>query len=416
MLYLEDYLEMIEQVPQELRDRFTEMRELDLSVQNDTDKIDKTIKMFFAQCKRGELNGSHADTQFDTIKKEYVKVLEDSEEKVQLANQIYDLVERYLRRLDTELLKFKCELEADNQGITEILEKRSLDLDGSINTPNQKENRYFGAITQNRAVTTTVTDRYRQKMEKRRDSGSSQLLSMPPEKRQALGSGISTPTIRPTTPNISHVLQTNSTPSSFTGNAIVQAAVQAIEKTQAMQQGRRTASLKASYEAIHGSGGMNTHELLMGRDLTGSSTSSTHGLQSVDRELSFSSTPSSSNQKRYKKKLAQASNISSPSPQTNLLHQLNTHNSNDSDEISNSYVNKDGMVVEQTAEGEWTYDPNEPRYCICNQVSYGEMVACDNAECPLEWFHYPCVGITTSPKGKWYCPMCSKNRKKKAVS
>lgn len=337
--------------------------------------------MFFGQCKRGELNGSHADTQFDTIKKEYVKVLEDSEEKVQLANQIYDLVERYLRRLDTELLKFKCELEADNQGITEILEKRSLDLDGSINTPNQKENRYFGSIAQNQNRTVTATDRYRQKMEKRRDSGSSQLLSMPPEKRQALSSGISTPTLRPTTPNISHVLQTNSAPSSFTGNAIVQAAVQAIEKTQAMQQGRRTASLKASYEAIHGSGGMNTHELLMGRDLTGSSTSSTHGIQSVDRELSFNSTPSSSNQKRYKKKLGQASNISSPSPQTNLLHQLNTHNSNDSDElVSTSYVSKDGMVVEQTPEGEWTYDPNEPRYCICNQVSYGEMVACDNAE------------------------------------
>lgn len=23
-------------------------------------------------------------------------------------------------------------------------------------------------------------------------------------------------------------------------------------------------------------------------------------------------------------------------------------------------------------------DPNEPTYCRCNQVSYGEMVACDN--------------------------------------
>lgn len=22
-------------------------------------------------------------------------------------------------------------------------------------------------------------------------------------------------------------------------------------------------------------------------------------------------------------------------------------------------------------------DPNEPRYCICNQVSFGDMVACD---------------------------------------
>ena len=27
---------------------------------------------------------------------------------------------------------------------------------------------------------------------------------------------------------------------------------------------------------------------------------------------------------------------------------------------------------------EWNADPNEPRYCLCNQVSYGEMVGCDN--------------------------------------
>lgn len=25
-------------------------------------------------------------------------------------------------------------------------------------------------------------------------------------------------------------------------------------------------------------------------------------------------------------------------------------------------------------------DPNEPVYCYCQGVSYGEMVACDNAE------------------------------------
>lgn len=23
-------------------------------------------------------------------------------------------------------------------------------------------------------------------------------------------------------------------------------------------------------------------------------------------------------------------------------------------------------------------DPNEPRYCTCNRVSYGEMIACEN--------------------------------------
>lgn len=354
---------------------------IDIILPDDTDTIDKQIKMFFGQCRRSELTGSHADSQFESIKKDYVKVLEDSEEKVQLANQIYELVERYLRRLDTELHKFKCELEADNQGITELLEKRSLELDGSTSITNQKENRYFGSISQNQNRT-PVAERYRQKIEKRRDSGTSQSLGIPPEKRQVLSSGLATPTLRPATPNLTHVLQSSSSPAAFTGNAIVQAAVQAIEKTQQMQQGRRTASLKASYEAIHGSGGVNTHEIFLGRDLTGpsSSSTSTHGLQSADRDITFSSTAaaSSTQQKRYKKKLGHSGSLSAHSPS---MLQLSAHNSNDSDEmVPTSYINKDGMVVEQTPDGEWTYDPNEPRYCICNQVSYGEMVACDNAE------------------------------------
>ena len=52
-------------------------------------------------------------------------------------------------------------------------------------------------------------------------------------------------------------------------------------------------------------------------------------------------------------------------------------------------------------------DPNEPTYCVCQQVSYGEMVACDNRECPVEWFHFGCVGLTSKPRGQWFCPRCS---------
>ncbi|XP_025086221.1 inhibitor of growth protein 2-like isoform X2 [Pomacea canaliculata] len=55
---------------------------------------------------------------------------------------------------------------------------------------------------------------------------------------------------------------------------------------------------------------------------------------------------------------------------------------------------------------EFVIDPNEPTYCVCNQVSYGEMIGCDNNDCKLEWFHFNCVGLTTKPKGKWYCPDC----------
>jgi len=52
-------------------------------------------------------------------------------------------------------------------------------------------------------------------------------------------------------------------------------------------------------------------------------------------------------------------------------------------------------------------DPNEPKYCYCDQVSSGDMVACDNEDCPREWFHYQCVGLTAPPKGRWYCLFCA---------
>jgi hypothetical protein len=50
-------------------------------------------------------------------------------------------------------------------------------------------------------------------------------------------------------------------------------------------------------------------------------------------------------------------------------------------------------------------DANEPTYCICGQVSYGLMIGCDNVDCPIEWFHLVCVGLT-EPQDPWFCPQC----------
>lgn len=61
-------------------------------------------------------------------------------------------------------------------------------------------------------------------------------------------------------------------------------------------------------------------------------------------------------------------------------------------------------------------DPNEPTYCLCHQVSYGEMIGCDNPDCPTEWFHFACVQLKSQPKGKWYCPRCqAENERKSSV-
>lgn len=47
-------------------------------------------------------------------------------------------------------------------------------------------------------------------------------------------------------------------------------------------------------------------------------------------------------------------------------------------------------------------------YCTCRSVSHGDMVACDNDNCPYEWFHWKCVGLTREPLGTWYCDECRK--------
>lgn len=52
------------------------------------------------------------------------------------------------------------------------------------------------------------------------------------------------------------------------------------------------------------------------------------------------------------------------------------------------------------------------KYCTCQRISFGDMVACDNDNCPREWFHWPCVGLKAEPDGAWFCPDCTAEREK----
>ncbi|KAK9753431.1 Inhibitor of growth proteins N-terminal histone-binding [Popillia japonica] len=434
MLYLEDYLEMIEHLPQELRDRFTEMRELDLSVQNNIDELEKRVKILFNDCKRypNELPAT-TDLEFQAIRKEYYSTLEEADEKVQLASQMYELVEKYLRRLDTELHKFKCELEADNKGITELLEKRSLELDSitasqQIPSHQQKENRYESS-----------SYRYRPRSEKRRESSQNALTSPFSSEKRSASSGVTLVESR-------HLSGASTGPTSQSsisynlghigaGPAIAAAASQAIAATQQMQQGRRTASLKASYEAINT--GVHVTEFGIGRDLAGAAQTAIQAIQqdhhnnkkkhkkwsSVANGGGSSSGISSNSMGNVTNSSSQVTMMSNSSNSANISS-TNTSNSSSSNTNSNSHGNgvtaPESPVVDasstqgtEVTDGEWSYDPNEPRYCLCNQVSYGDMVACDNEDCPSEWFHYPCVGITAPPKGKWYCPQCTASMRRR---
>lgn len=54
-------------------------------------------------------------------------------------------------------------------------------------------------------------------------------------------------------------------------------------------------------------------------------------------------------------------------------------------------------------------DPNEPLYCVCRNVFFGEMVGCDDPDCVVEWFHFGCVGLTEAPE-QWFCDDCAVKR------
>lgn len=83
---------------------------------------------------------------------------------------------------------------------------------------------------------------------------------------------------------------------------------------------------------------------------------------------------------------------------------------NNSTNAGSSNQNVSRVQAEIPPAFEETIDPDEPTYCLCDQISFGEMILCDNDLCPIEWFHFSCVSLTTKPKGKWFCPNCRGDR------
>jgi len=45
-------------------------------------------------------------------------------------------------------------------------------------------------------------------------------------------------------------------------------------------------------------------------------------------------------------------------------------------------------------------------WCFCNQKASGQMIACDQDDCEIEWFHFVCVGLKVKPAGAWTCARC----------
>lgn len=128
---------------------------------------------------------------------------------------------------------------------------------------------------------------------------------------------------------------------------------------------------------------------------TGQTSQSNVGSLSASSSAAQNKKQSNAGKKKKRKSGRTQSGIGTTATNTN--NSSNSHQSN-------------ARPHDETPPMDETIDPDEPTYCLCDQISFGEMILCDNDLCPIEWFHFSCVSLTTKPKGKWFCPNCRGER------
>ncbi|CAJ0951406.1 unnamed protein product, partial [Mesorhabditis belari] len=350
MVFLDDFVELLDELPSELRGRCNDIKKLDTQVQSSRDKFHKTVLEFFA--KAPKMSVDEKQKEFNRLNEEWTKIRAKAQKKVEIAEKMQDLLEKCVDHLEKDREHFKNELEADNPGITQQIEKRFTDfIEALLASKKESRRRKNGPtafipafssddsfLASGIALEDELFNPDWGKPKNRRGSGTSSNDEAAPIKRKPPRNSLTAPVI--------------------TGQTI---------------------SPSASEKSWTPFGGI-SHD----------SSPAPPGFHGTNIAMPNFSGPES----RHGRQRKLTSRVQEMFNNT-LQRQRSYH-----------------VPVEEPEEGaseSSSEDDEESRktWCTCKQKSYGNMVACDNDKCPFEWFHYHCVGITAPPRGKWFCPHCS---------
>jgi len=412
MMYLEDFLETAEGLPSEIRSKLNEIRMLD-------EKAEK-MKMYCLERREKAFKSLHASKNsqvdqkiLDQVRKDLMKITDMHRKKKELADNMGSLLDRYIRKLDLEQHKFKCELEADNPGITRIIESRFENSSGNLHGNSLKIKQPLGGAADRRrfsenprSIQHTLPVKIKQEvvMPKRNSADLSifnqvEFDSESPIQKITLNTNLPHhSTAHAVTSEPCHVkftpsapLLSNNFPEPFSDFDLKQDDV----KLSDWNSPSSVFDLPIQGHHHHNQGqGQKTHfpfnqpkkdsqqDLMQGDALD---TSGNDSMLSGDMSVR----PSRTKIKTSRAAAWEQERLQSSSGRS---HRKRDQSASDGDE--------DTKNREETG---------EKTYCVCNQVSFGNMIACEYEGCSIEWFHYECVGITEAPKGKWYCNECSKS-------
>ncbi|KAL1512454.1 hypothetical protein ABEB36_002042 [Hypothenemus hampei] len=114
----------LEHLPNELQRNFTLMSDLDKRAQSLMKNIDLLADEHLRNIK--SLTGEQQKEQLDKIQNMFNKAKELGDDKVQLAIQTYELVDKHIRRLDNDLARFESEIQ------DKALNSRNVDEPSSV--------------------------------------------------------------------------------------------------------------------------------------------------------------------------------------------------------------------------------------------------------------------------------------------
>lgn len=103
------YFVGLEHLPIELQRNFTLMRDLDARAQGISKDIDKRADEYLKNIKTE--SAEKKKEQLKQIQSLFNKAKEYGDDKVQLAIQTYELVDKHIRRLDSDLARFEAEIQ-----------------------------------------------------------------------------------------------------------------------------------------------------------------------------------------------------------------------------------------------------------------------------------------------------------------
>lgn len=398
--------------------------------------LDSRLNEFFQKCSQNSLTTSQQSQEYEKILKEFDEVESKNVDKILITDQMKDTFNKMIKKLDTELNKFKLELEADNPGSAEAIELMvNQQIKSGVNDGTQRVDRKrikrgrIGFDMNNGSQPMPDRKIIRQK-EISSDMSSFHYKS---EKIEPFVSGqtdalMTTAVANGSLSPASSFMGSLNTPHSVRRKFDWKHSASIINDKCLKSERKRPKMMSATSEDSGSNFGTNDE---LGLDESGN-TNITIGSNSLFPTTNSSTTGNNSNiaitavsecdNSGTRRTLIPTDGMSdegSSRTPGSLSFGMYTDSMLPSGAGTMHQIAHDGQLHldgDADPDGDMLgFDTTEEqRYCFCNDVSYGDMIACDGTNCPREWFHYGCVNLVVAPKGSWFCRDCkTKHRQRR---